>query len=172
MADLTQGDAGSRNWCDEVSTSLQLIMKNITDERNKLLQDQESFAKEKLIWETSKHHLASSQLGDRIILDVSGTKFACSIETLTKIPDTYFSALVSGRWELKQQKDTSIFIEREPIVFHHIMTYLRKFGTDFDLHLWICSMTKAEQALLLEEAKFFLLDDLVRYVSHLKICAY
>ncbi|OIW32682.1 hypothetical protein CONLIGDRAFT_679067 [Coniochaeta ligniaria NRRL 30616] len=37
----------------------------------------------------------------------------------------YFTSLFSGRWSIKNQEDGSIFIDADPKVFAHILSYLR-----------------------------------------------
>lgn len=100
-------------------------------------------------------------MSDPVVLDVGGTKFSCSIERLLQIPDTYFTALLSGRWELKVQKDGSLFIDRDPTVFSLIMTYLRSRGDEFNVIEWLSNLSVRKRALLKQEAKFFGFSELL-----------
>jgi len=67
--------------------------------------------------------LKETQLPTFVTFNVGGATFRTSIENLTKIPNTYFSALFSSRWDLDTQTD--IFIGRSPIMFGQALDYLR-----------------------------------------------
>eukprot|EP01006_Ploeotia_vitrea_P021091 TRINITY_DN53427_c0_g1_i1.p1 TRINITY_DN53427_c0_g1~~TRINITY_DN53427_c0_g1_i1.p1 ORF type:complete len:342 (-),score=1.98 TRINITY_DN53427_c0_g1_i1:90-1034(-) len=62
-----------------------------------------------------------------ITLDVGGTTFKTSQQTLLSRPDTFFWALIhSGtNWEEKEEATNTYFIDRSPRMFDHILTYLR-----------------------------------------------
>ncbi|VVC90578.1 unnamed protein product [Leptidea sinapis] len=65
-------------------------------------------------------------------LNVGGTKFSTSWHTLTWIPDTFFTALLSGRIPTVTDESGAIFIDRDPIQFALILNYLRT--RDIDLN--------------------------------------
>lgn len=73
-------------------------------------------------WNKFSKRFDLSQLSDPIRFDVGGHCFSVSLETLSKVPNTYFSNLVSGRWP---PPDGTIFIDRTPIAFGYILEYLR-----------------------------------------------
>uniref|UniRef100_A0A0N4ZK58 BTB domain-containing protein n=1 Tax=Parastrongyloides trichosuri TaxID=131310 RepID=A0A0N4ZK58_PARTI len=62
---------------------------------------------------------------DVIRLNVGGTVFVTSRTTLTWLPDTFFTALLSGRIDSVRDNDNSIFIDRDPLLFRIILNYLR-----------------------------------------------
>ncbi|KAI8130708.1 hypothetical protein FF38_11902 [Lucilia cuprina] len=52
-------------------------------------------------------------------------KFSTSRQTLTWIPDTFFTALLSGRISSLKDETGAIFIDRDPSLFSIILNYLR-----------------------------------------------
>lgn len=64
-------------------------------------------------------------MGDIIHLNVGGTSFTTSRQTLTWIPDTFFTALLSGRISSLRDAKGAIFIDRDPKTFNFILNYLR-----------------------------------------------
>ncbi|XP_071490158.1 BTB/POZ domain-containing protein KCTD3-like [Diadema antillarum] len=63
--------------------------------------------------------------GDLIKLNVGGTRFSTSRQTLTWIPDSFFSSLLSGRISSVKDETGAIFIDRDPSAFVPILNYLR-----------------------------------------------
>lgn len=112
-------------------------------------------------WEKISPRFNVSQLSDPIVLNVGGEKFSTSLETLSKIPNTYFSNMVSGRWQLKLSADGSVFIDRSPMTFEYVLQYLRNPG-------YMSSILKHLSALELlnleNDCEFFALADLLKYV--------
>ncbi|KAL0271207.1 UNVERIFIED_CONTAM: hypothetical protein PYX00_008377 [Menopon gallinae] len=72
-----------------------------------------------------------SHAGDIINLNVGGTRFSTSRQTLTWIPDSFFTALLSGRIPSVRDETGAIFIDRDPKNFSIILNYLRT--RDIDL---------------------------------------
>jgi len=69
---------------------------------------------------------------DIINLNVGGTKFSTSRQTLTQIQDTFFTGLLSGRIHTFKDDDGAIFIDRDPLLFRHILNYLRNRSLSFE----------------------------------------
>ncbi|XP_033110842.1 BTB/POZ domain-containing protein KCTD3-like [Anneissia japonica] len=63
--------------------------------------------------------------GEIIKLNVGGTKFSTSKQTLSWVPDSFFSSLLSGRISSMRDEEGAIFIDRDPVVFVPILNYLR-----------------------------------------------
>jgi hypothetical protein len=64
----------------------------------------------------------------KIQLDVGGCRFTTSLATLTSMPNTYLSAMFSGRFELAPDAEGVFFIDRDGRAFA-----LRQFP--FHLHV-------------------------------------
>ncbi|XP_040566338.1 BTB/POZ domain-containing protein KCTD3 [Lepeophtheirus salmonis] len=101
--------------------------------------------------------MASSR--DEIVdLNVGGTSFSTSKSTLTSIPDTFFSALISDRLTSARDKNGAIFIDRDPDLFKIILNYLRTrriFG----------NLEKPVLKALFYEAEFYSILPLVRKLN-------
>ncbi|CAH2094700.1 unnamed protein product [Euphydryas editha] len=65
-------------------------------------------------------------------LNIGGTRFATSWHTLTWVPDTFFTALLSGRIPTVRDETGAIFIDRDPNLFGLILNFLRT--RDIDLN--------------------------------------
>uniref|UniRef100_A0A8C9AM59 SH3KBP1-binding protein 1 n=1 Tax=Prolemur simus TaxID=1328070 RepID=A0A8C9AM59_PROSS len=63
--------------------------------------------------------------GEVIHLNVGGKRFSTSRQTLTWIPDSFFSSLLSGRISTLKDETGAIFIDRDPTVFAPILNFLR-----------------------------------------------
>ncbi|XP_068223153.1 BTB/POZ domain-containing protein KCTD3 isoform X4 [Palaemon carinicauda] len=63
--------------------------------------------------------------GDIINLNIGGQRFSTSRETLTWVPDTFFTSLLSGRIPTLRDEAGAIFIDRDPSLFSIILNYLR-----------------------------------------------
>ncbi|CAI5442405.1 unnamed protein product [Caenorhabditis angaria] len=66
---------------------------------------------------------SGSHLNERVFLNVGGQKFETTVATITRVPDTVLSVLVSDRWQLGEKEE--IFIDRDPKHFSKILNYLR-----------------------------------------------
>lgn len=63
--------------------------------------------------------------GDIVHLNVGGHRFSTSRQTLTVVPDTFFTALLSGRIPTLKDETEALFIDRDPRLFSYILNYLR-----------------------------------------------
>ena len=107
MADVpSSSNEGDKSvpWDKKIDLKFSELVDMIAEERMNLAEERQAFEKEKQSWNEVHSKLSASQLGDVITLNVGRSYFACSVEMLQKIPDTYFSGLASGRWELKDKK--------------------------------------------------------------------
>ena len=62
---------------------------------------------------------------DSSLYELVGFRFSTSRQTLTWIPDTFFTSLLSGRISTLVDDRGSIFIDRDPTLFTHVLNYLR-----------------------------------------------
>ncbi|XP_061137434.1 SH3KBP1-binding protein 1 [Syngnathus typhle] len=63
--------------------------------------------------------------GDLIHLNVGGKRFSTSRQTLTWVPDSFFSSLLSGRISTLKDETGAVFIDRDPSLFAPILNFLR-----------------------------------------------
>ncbi|XP_035891426.1 SH3KBP1-binding protein 1 isoform X3 [Anopheles stephensi] len=67
----------------------------------------------------------SNNVGDIVNLNVGGTRFSTSRQTLTWVPDTFFTSLLNGRISSLRDETDAIFIDRDPKLFSLVLNYLR-----------------------------------------------
>jgi len=123
----------------------------IETEKNKLKKEKEELQKEKQEWKLNCQKLEKVQVG-RVKLDVGGQIFATSESTLSNKKSGFFSAMFSGRWSINKEEDGSIFIDRDPLIFGHILNYLR--GEEFP----ISKMGQIELERLKKDKEFYQID--------------
>lgn len=90
-------------------------------------------------------------------LNVGGTKFQTTRETLTKVPDSFFETLLSGRWSVTLDREGCIFIDRDPGVFGIILKYLRDYPKP---KIYPGDLKYDQLKLLAEDASFYQLSEL------------
>jgi hypothetical protein len=61
----------------------------------------------------------------RIVLDIGGYRYTTSVQTLRRLPGTFFDAYFSGRYTMDRSEDGSIFIDRDGKHFGQVLEYLR-----------------------------------------------
>ncbi|TSO67461.1 BTB/POZ domain-containing protein KCTD3 [Bagarius yarrelli] len=96
---------------------------------------------------------STSGAGDIIQLNVGGTRFSTSRQTLMWIPDSFFSSLLSGRISTLRDETGAIFIDRDPTAFVPILNFLRTKELD---------LRGVSISILRHEAEFYGITPLVR----------
>uniref|UniRef100_A0A8C1GF48 BTB/POZ domain-containing protein KCTD3 n=1 Tax=Cyprinus carpio TaxID=7962 RepID=A0A8C1GF48_CYPCA len=94
-----------------------------------------------------------ARIGDIIHLNVGGKRFSTSRQTLTWVPDSFFSSLLRRRISTLKDETGAIFIDRDPSLFAPILNFLRTkelHPRSIDVHL------------LMHEAEFYGITPLVR----------
>ncbi|XP_061453074.1 SH3KBP1-binding protein 1 isoform X2 [Rhineura floridana] len=94
----------------------------------------------------------SGRGAELVQLNVGGRRFSTSRQTLTWIPDSFFSSLLSGRISTLKDETGAIFIDRDPDVFAPILNFLRTKELD---------IRRTNVSLLLHEAQFYGITPLV-----------
>ncbi|XP_061682914.1 SH3KBP1-binding protein 1 isoform X2 [Syngnathoides biaculeatus] len=95
----------------------------------------------------------AARSGDLIHLNVGGKRFSTSRQTLTWVPDSFFSSLLSGRISTLKDETGAIFIDRDPSLFAPILNFLRT----KELHPRSIGVH-----MLMHEAEFYGITPLVR----------
>lgn len=83
----------------------------------------------------------------------SFSRFSTSRQTLTCMPDTFFTALLSGRISSLRDDSGAIFIDRDPTLFGIILNYLRT--RDIDIK-------QCDLRILRHEAEYYNISPLVK----------
>jgi len=68
--------------------------------------------------------IAADNKGEVVHVNVGGRVFSASKETFLSAPDSFFTNLL-GSEAFAKNEDGHYFIDRDPVLFPHIMTYLR-----------------------------------------------
>jgi N-acetylneuraminic acid mutarotase len=76
------------------------------------------------------HEVASMQMHQaahegRVELNIGGFRFETSVQTLRRVPHTFFDAYFSGRYAQDVCADGSIFVDRDGKHFGHVLEYMR-----------------------------------------------
>ena len=116
--------------------------------------------------------------GEIVHLNVGGQRFSTSRQTLTAIPDTFFTALLSGR--ISSQRDGlcgntrgdgtgtengAIFIDRDPDLFRPILNFLRNRNLSLSTPAFPIGNDEASMRALLHEAEYYGISPLVKQLS-------
>jgi hypothetical protein len=105
-------------------TQLEGGLAEIARERTKGLAD---VAKEKtdLLREIAAMQKQQEAQQGRVVLDIGGYRYTTSVQTLRRLPGTFFDAYFSGRYTMDRSDDGSIFIDRDGKHFGQVLEYLR-----------------------------------------------
>ncbi|CAG0893495.1 unnamed protein product [Cyprideis torosa] len=98
--------------------------------------------------------------GDIIRLNVGGTRFFTSRQTLTWVPESFFTALLNGRIASLKDETGAYFIDRDPSLFALILNFLRTKQISLPPDLspsWLSSLR--------HEAEFFSLTPLIHRLA-------
>ncbi|PRP81199.1 hypothetical protein PROFUN_02033 [Planoprotostelium fungivorum] len=115
---------------------------------NVSLKLQEKEERWKLLEQRMNENLA--KVSQKITLDVGGKRYTTSKDTLTSIPNTYFTGLLgSGHW--KPEADGSYFIDRDRKLFHYVLQLLRTGEMSID------TLSEQQKKDLKRELEYFLI---------------
>jgi hypothetical protein len=70
-------------------------------------------------------HTHEEQQQGRVEHNIGGYHFQTSVQTLRRVPHTFFDAYFSGRYAQDVCNDGSIFVDRDGEHFGHILEYMR-----------------------------------------------
>jgi len=109
---------------------------------------------------TLANHQAS--YAEKVKLDVGGVRYTTTRTTLCRVAGSYLALMFSGAFELETDaSDGTVFIDRDGILFRHILNFLRD---PVNFSLCRVNLTSRELALLAMEADFYLLrEELFKY---------
>jgi hypothetical protein len=110
LADLTKERAKMLNECDRERTK---GLAEVAKEKADLHREIAAMQKQQ-----------EAQQG-RIVLDIGGYRYTTSVQTLRRLPGTFFDAYFSGRYTMDRSEDGSIFIDRDGKHFGQVLEYLR-----------------------------------------------
>jgi hypothetical protein len=75
--------------------------------------------------EVETMHVHQEKQQGSIELNIGGYRYQTSVQTLRRLPHTFFDAYFSGRYEQDVCADGSIFVDRDGEHFGHVLEYMR-----------------------------------------------
>jgi hypothetical protein len=96
----------------------------VAEERAKALADVDS-RRADLGREIAAMHTHQESREGCVELNIGGYQFETSVQTLRRVPHTFFDAYISGRYAQDVCNDGSIFVDRDGEHFGHILEYMR-----------------------------------------------
>jgi len=101
---------------------------------------------------------ASSKI---INLNVGGTVFATSRETLNAAGDSFFTSLIGNNFKAERDHQNNLFIDRDPKLFSIVLNFLRSQCT----HLTVDKCNRAKLQSIHAEAEFYAVTPLMEEVE-------
>jgi hypothetical protein len=96
----------------------------VAEERAKALAEVDARRFE-LRFEIAAMHTHKEAQEGRVELNIGGYRFETSVQTLRRVPHTFFDAYFSGRYAQDVCNDGSIFVDRDGEHFGHVLEYMR-----------------------------------------------
>ena len=103
-------------------------------------------------WDALEKKLDMAQLPEYFRLNVGGVIFSTSRANLLRYENSFFSALLSGRWEVNLNEE--IFIDRSPALFGLVIDFLRGSRSV------VLDLSDTDRERLAIEPDFYQLDEL------------
>jgi hypothetical protein len=75
--------------------------------------------------EVAEMHTHQEMHEGRVELNIDGYRFETSVQTLRRVPHTFFDAYISGRYAQDVCSDDSVFVDRDGEHFGHVLEYMR-----------------------------------------------
>ena len=111
----------------------------------------------------------------KVRLNVGGTAYETTVDTLTCDSDSMLAAMFSGKFHIDKLEDGSCFFDRDPKLFREILQYLRWLrdtnsnsmaSKDDEPPVYCPMIAENEKDGLVREAQYYGIDSLVRMLKH------
>jgi len=144
----------------------------VREERNKLNEEKSRFqrikdeyVKERMVFEEEKQMVEKEKdkiniYNGKVRLNVGGKIFVTSLSTLVYMQNTYFHAMFSGHFNVKEDNDGEYFIDRDGTHFGYILNYMRDPSQEI-----ILPEDKTLLKQLLREAEFYRIEHLIELIT-------
>jgi hypothetical protein len=103
--------------------------------------------REELGREVAAMHKHNEAQEGPVELNIGGYRFETSVQTLRRVPHTFFDAYFNGRYAQDVCADGSIFVDRDGEHFRHVLEYMR------DGHLSVAEAGSCPSVSLLQALK-------------------
>jgi hypothetical protein len=103
---------------------LEIAVVGLAEERTKGLAEVDA-SRIELRREVEAMHTHKEAHEGHVELNIGGYRFQTSVQTLRRVPHTFFDAYFSGRYAQDVCSDGSIFVDRDGEHFSHVLEYMR-----------------------------------------------
>jgi hypothetical protein len=114
------------------------------------------YAKVRYVALQTKMNRARKNLKDKIRLNIGGTVFVTSLDTMTLEKNTFFSAMFSEEFHQQPDDDGEYYVDRDPTYFRIILNHLR----GVDIKNAFSSKNQWERSLIQQEIEFYQIESL------------
>jgi hypothetical protein len=121
---LEEAEQQRLNALVEVAEERAKGLNEVADERDKGLAEVD-MRRAELHREVATMQMHQAAHEGRVELNIGGFRFETSVQTLRRIPHTFFDAYFSGRYAQDVCSDSSIFVDRDGTHFGHVLGYMR-----------------------------------------------
>jgi parallel beta-helix repeat protein len=144
--------------------SFRLVVRCLEEERLAMLAERSALQTERSAFERMQERVGevNAMRKHKVTLNIGGSLFETSVETLTCEPGSMLEAMFSGRFAIEKDDDGASFIDRDPTYFPLVLSYLRDARQDCKPKRLAIEAAAAEKAL--REAQFYGLEGLERLI--------
>jgi N-acetylneuraminic acid mutarotase len=121
---LDEAEQRHTNSLAEIDELLAKGLAEVDKERTMALAEVEA-RREELSKEVATMLTHQAKQQGRVELNIGGHRFQTSVQTLRRVPHTFFDAYFSGRYAQDVCNDGSIFVDRDGEHFGHVLEYMR-----------------------------------------------
>jgi hypothetical protein len=104
----------------------------------------------------TKMNQARKNLKDKIRLNIGGTVFVTSLDTMTLEKNTFFSAMFSKEFHQQPDDDGEYYVDRDPTYFRIVLNHLR----GVDVKKALSGLNQWEKSLIQQEVEFYQIESI------------
>jgi len=154
-----------REKLEKERIATRLEMERLNEQRLKFQEERDEYMKQKGLFEEEKQKIEKERdkintHDGKVRLNVGGKKFVTSLSTLVYMQNTYFHAMFSGHFNVREDDDGEYFIDRDGTHFGYILNYMRDPSQEIILPDDTILLKQ-----LLREVEFYRVDHLVDLIN-------
>ena len=111
-----------------LQSSFRTILRCIEEEKQIMQTEKDKLQADRTSFEQMQKRIeeVNSMRKHKVKLNIGGSTFETSVETLTCERGSMLEAMFSGRFKIEKEDDGSSFIDRDPTYFPLVLSYLRE----------------------------------------------